>query len=688
MTQAIGQHSRICDLRFTIYDSEIENRKSKIENFWALAFLGIGMVFLSMGSSVNAEGEQQPLLRHGRIQGELELVAQNRVDEQGISGNKRKSKTKVFEERIRLKTEGDIYHPNFLFYNAAFGLGPTQQRFNFDDDSYKESAWLNDYAVLVQLLRAKSYPLTINLGKSEDLIARRFLGSLKAETESAGISLALRSKDWPMTFQYSTSDTRQDGLAPIARDFFTRDDERFRYTLAHDFSESSHLSFGFDKNKIAQRSSGAATDLTEDRYTLLHDLAFGGDQQHRLDSFFSFLDQSGSFNLENLQWEERLRLQHSSSLLTNYDLRFVDTEQERIRNKQTRGRAGFEHRLFESLVTTGNVFASSSDLGAQGDLTQQGGTLGLNYRKKNPWGVLLSTYTANLTGSDQSGVSGTGIVIDESHIFTDPLPVTLDRVNIDTSTIVVTDNTGLNVYTLGDDYTIAEINGRVRLNITTLGAIPPNVSDGQEILVDYTFFIEPKRQEDTLRQNFTIRERLGNGLSLYYAHQRQDEKISSTIVEITPDEYRINTFGADYVQKGLALLAEHSKESSTQIPSASKRLEARYSWLITSGTQVSVRASNQWLDLDEPEARDIELFRAGGEILSRLVEKYSVSARIDYRDEDDSRFGTTEGFQIKSELQYNYRQLSVIVGVELNSLERRRDQTDSEFLYFRLKRFF
>ena len=57
-----------------------------------------------------------------------------------------------------------------------------------------------------------------------------------------------------------------------------------------------------------------------------------------------------------------------------------------------------------------------------------------------------------------------------------------------------------------------------------------------------------------------------------------------------------------------------------------------------------MRASNQYLELDEPDARDIKLFRAGSEILSRLAEKYSISAQIDYRDEDDSRFGVTEGF--------------------------------------------
>jgi hypothetical protein len=85
--------------------------------------------------------------------------------------------------------------------------------------------------------------------------------------------------------------------------------------------------------------------------------------------------------------------------------------------------------------------------------------------------------------------SGTDIVVDESHIFTDPFPITLNMANVDTSSIVITDTTGLSVYTLGDDYTITEGSGRTRLNVTTLGIVFPNVSDGQTLLVDYVYFV-------------------------------------------------------------------------------------------------------------------------------------------------------------------------------------------------------
>ena len=657
---------------------------------WILALCIISAAVLS-GCSVNVRGKQRPLVRHERIHGELEFVVENRTDEQGTSENKRKSETTVFEERVRLKTEGDIYHPDLLFYNAILGFGLAQQSLNSDEESDRHAESLNDYSIFTQLLRGKSYPMTFYASKSEELIPRQFLGSLRTERHNRGASLSLRSRDWPMTFQYTASETAQDGLSSLERDFFERDDERFRYSFNHDFGELSHLSIDLDRTLVSQRSQGASIETDTDRYTILHDLIFGGDEQHRLDSFFNYTDQSGSFDFENIQLDERLRLQHFDDFLTNYELRFTDSKRDTDRNKEVRGQAGFEHRLYESLVTTVNYFASTTDfestngLETQGDFKQQGGTLAFNYRKNNPWGILLSTYTASLT--EQSGNVG-GIVTDESHTVNDPLPVILNRTNINISSIVVTDNTGSYTYTEGDDYTIEEINGQVQLEIIIPGTALPNISDGQEILVDYKVFIEPDRQEDTFRQNFTIRERFKNGLSLYYAHRRQEEDVSSKVMEITPDEFTVNTVGTDYTNKGLFLQAEYSKEDSTQIPSTSKKIQGRYSWPVNSNTSVSMRVINHWLDFSEPDERDVVLFKSGAEIFSRLTNEYSISARADYRDEDDTRFGITRGFQFSSELKYNYRQLSILAGVEFNVLDRRNDEINSSLLYFQLKRFF
>jgi hypothetical protein len=588
---------------------------------------------------------------------------------------------------VRLRTQGDIYDPDFFNYRLAAGVGLAQQRIDSDDVSGWDDDVLDEYNVSGQLLRAKPYTAIFDASKSEDLIPRQFLGSLQAERESQGGALFLRSQSWPMMLQYSRSDTSQDSFAAPAQDFFRREDERLRYSVDHEFTELSRMHFDFDRTDTRQESVGAVVETDTDTYTFLHNQIFGGNEQHRLDSLFNYVDQTGTFDFENLRWQERLQLQHASNLSSRYSFQYVDFQRETVDSTELRGRGGIEHRLYDSLVTRLDGFVSETDFGEQGVLDQYGGVLAMNYRKDNPWGTLFSTYTAGLTRSDQSGGSGTGLVVDERHIATESVPIPLDRPNVDIPTIRVKDAAG-SFFQEDDDYTISVSGDRVFLNITTLGTIPPNFTEGQEFFVDYEYFVEPERKEDTLRQSFTIRERFKNGLSIAYAHRRQDEDVTSSLPDAVADEYTINTVSADYAREGLFLAAEYSDEDSTLIPSTSMRVEGRYRWMVGSRTSASVRAVNRWLEFKPPDERDVTLFQSGGEIFSRVTDRHTLLASADYRDEEDTRFGTTRGFQFDTELQYRYRQFSAWLGAELNLLSRRDDEINSLFVYLRVQRRF
>ena len=84
----------------------------------------------------------------------------------------------------------------------------------------------------------------------------------------------------------------------------------------------------------------------------------------------------------------------------------------------------------------------------------------------------------------------------------------------------------------------------------------------------------------------------------------------------------------------------------------------------------------------------MRLLKGDAKIFSRLTDAYSWSAGVDYRHEDDTRFGITEGFQFDTELQYRYRQVSAKLGAELNFLSRRDDEINSVFIYLQLQRRF
>ncbi|MFC1793077.1 hypothetical protein ACFL3Q_05770 [Planctomycetota bacterium] len=624
-------------------------------------------------------------MKHKPIKGELELVAENRIDEQGIGSTKRRNETTEYQEKLTLGTEGDIYHPDLLTFSAALALGLRQSRFDFDGDIDEGSGTLDEYSVSGQLLPTKPYPMGFYVDKSEQYIPRMFTSTLKSERESAGGSLSLNSKDWPMQFQYGESQTKQRGLSSRDLDLYIRENEGIRYSLEHDFSEFSHLRFEYGSDDIIQKRFGTLFDRKEQRYNLRHDLLFGDDRQHRFDSFFSFLDQSGDQELEQLQWQERLRLEHSDTFETHYSITLDESERSTLQNDRIRGGAGFAHRLFQSLVTRGDLYTSKAHLDEDVEIVENEGRLGFDYQKKNAWGTFFGNYTAGVLDLEQTGGGNIVNTIDERHPFevTGSLRIQLKRTNIDSSSIIVMDGSRSKFYS---DYTVTQNNGITELIIIPGGDI---TTDGDQTLsIDYDFFTEPQRDEDASIESLTVRERFHNGLSLYYKYYTRDEQINSTDTDIVPDEFEINTFGTDYVNKGFRLLAEYSRDKSTRIPSRSKRLEASYLWRLNPHTKISVYASNSWIDYIGTVPYDITLLTLGATASSKLTDNYSIFSNVDYRDEDDSRQGFTEGFQWSIELRYILRQLSVSTGVEFNSLDRLSHETDNTFFYFRLKRFF
>jgi hypothetical protein len=643
------------------------------------------VLFVLSGCNVTIGDRERPLVSHGPIKGDLELVAEKHIDKQGTGVNRIKNETTELQEKLRLETEGDIYHQNLLTYAAAIAFGLRQSRFDFDGDADKGSGTIDAYSLSGQLLPTKPYPMRFHLDKSEQYIPRLFSSTLKSETERAGGALSLRLEDWPMQFQYSEGKTKQKGLSARDLDLYTREDENFRYSLEHDFSELSNLSFEYESDDLRQERFNTLFNRKEDRYNLRHDYIFGNNEQHRFDSYLNLLEQSGDYELERIQWQERLILRHSDTFDTNYNFTFNESKRPTLKNDEIRVGAGFTHRLYESLVTTGNFYTSEEDLGDGVDISRDSGTLVFDYKKKNPWGTLFGNYIVGILNLEQTGGSTLVNVVDERHPFTvaGSMRIELDRTNIDTLSIVVMDSGRSKIYS---DYTVSQIKGITEILIIPGGDI---TTDGDQTLsIDYDFFTEPQRDEEAFTERVRIGERFRNGLSLYYEFQSRDQQISSTDTDIIPDEFEINTFGADYVNKGLRLLAEYSREKSTRSPSRSKRLHASYLLGKYRDTKVSLYATNSWIDYTGTSPADITLLTLGADASSKLSDKYSIVSNIDYRDEDDSRQGITKGLQWAVELQYVFRQLRFSTGVEFNHLDRLRHETENTFLYFRLKRTF
>ena len=216
----------------------------------------------------------------------------------------------------------------------------------------------------------------------------------------------------------------------------------------------------------------------------------------------------------------------------------------------------------------------------------------------------------------------------------------------------------------------------------------PNFAVNENFLVDYDYLVEPEQKEEILRQRFTLRQRFDNGLALYYKQSRQDETISSNVTTVIPDETRSKTYGAEYIKGRLSLFASYNKVRSTFLPSTTKTIHGNYNLPIVNDMVASLHATGEWHDLGEPDNSNVEAFRYGASVSSRLTPRHTMRANIDVLSEDDSRFGRTEGLQFDVDLNYTYRQFYLTTGLEFDLLKREDDENESVFWYIRIRRLF
>jgi hypothetical protein len=653
------------------------------------------------GCKVNRTKSGRKLFSHDKIRGEVELTARVQTNKQTGGNESRKSTTMDFHERLNLKTRGNVYHPNLLSYSAAIGVGLIQHDYDSDEEDDKMSGTVHDYNFSANILRAKPYPISLYTSKSERLVPRRFLSGLKVEDEASGIGLGLHLKKWPMNFQYSTLSKTEDSLGSTSSnasgDFSKRVEDRFRYALSHSFGPDSDFNFDFERIEETNKNSYGKRENDRDTYRARHQLGFGKTKQNNLNSFLDYYETTGISSTENFKWNEMLRLNHSKRFSTNYAFRFIESKNVLNKNTETNWDAGFNHKLYKSLTTTGTIKLSESKIGNISETQQRQTNLALNYNKTNPFGIFSTSYSTNLSKSQQSGGSGIGDVLDELHRAT-PSPVILNHRNIDITTIRVDDKDGYgDIYHIGSDYTVTEVNGRVQLTVLPFGSVAPDpyfkdtdisAVNGKVFYVDYEYLIEPKRQEETVSQRFNIRQDFKFGLSLFYGHFRTDQSITSNVTDITPDESRSNIYGFDYGKGRFGLFGEYITLDSTQIVSTTKRLRARYNMNINTSTFANIHALKEIYTYTFPDAMEIDIFRIGSELTSQFTRRLSATAGVNYYERKSSAGDKTTGLQFRTDFKYRYRQIFLSTGLSYNSLEGTNSKNDSLSINFRVKRYF
>ncbi|HSV14560.1 MAG TPA: hypothetical protein VLI90_09880, partial [Tepidisphaeraceae bacterium] len=372
------------------------------------AWAAIGAAVAASGSA--ADAQVQPLVNSGGpivlgeqhekpdavhfdpVTGSVNLLARYDANTSDQGSTHERAAESLFEETATVESGGYVYHPNIFSFHVGVTGGLSQQLFDSSNASPQTDKTgfdsLYGWDISGTFLRNEYAPLTLYTRRFEQFIQRDFSPSERSTSTTYGANLDIRSRIVPTTFQVYHSDDTLTSLAPGVGYDLTQNVAQWHSEA--DPTANQKLIWDASFNNTYQAPNiGPSFTINSGDANLSHDISFGKDKASSLLSSINYTNQTGDIAFNRLRWSESLRLKHSEQFLTQYNYAFDRESFQGSEQTNHRLNAGFVHHLFESLTTSGNVGGALTDLGSGGNIEQFFSSLGFDYRKNVPFGVLL-----------------------------------------------------------------------------------------------------------------------------------------------------------------------------------------------------------------------------------------------------------------------------------------------------------
>ncbi len=632
------------------------------------------------------------------VGGYVEFVT--RRQERELSTKTTRSKTRseesIFEESVRLDVDGSVLHPNLFEFGLGGLFGLVQERFEDEVDGRRRSAASSgevlEFDFDARLFKKRNTPATLFAHRRRGFVSRPFLPSLETTTTSYGFTWQYVSEKTPTSLQFNHTEATLDPL------FAGGDGERpgkqqnteLRFETAYHFNDHHKISFDYERQSVSERPFDL--DYDADELNLTHDLKFGAQHQHRLRSELHYLDQRGTIDIERRRWREDLRLEHSETLESRYEFEMLDrtragrtSDVPEVEERSLRFAGSLRHKLFESQTLQLRGFVRKQKFKPDLEITRLGGQALLNYHKTNRWGLLRANYGFRADRNESRGGERSTEIIDESHAFRDPAPVTLTNANIVITSITLRAEDGVTFFRRGEDYTVRSIGNVVEILRVPTGRI----ADGQTVLTGYLFTVGGDFDLDTVRHNLSIQQEFDFGLMPYYRFEWQDQTLEpNDATGAIAEDIEAHTLGVEFRKSALSLFAEYEDRDSTINPFRSSRLGASYTYRFRSGAQSSMNA--RWTDTMHraPSVREVRLLTLEGRHRHPIAPNLTIEGAVLYRTGEDSASRDTDGVDVEVSLEWFVRATEIKVSFELNDYEDDFTRNESSALFVHVKRGF
>lgn len=629
----------------------------------------------------------RPTLTLDPFAGSINFTALYSNDRTQGTGDSQSNSNAVFQQTLELSTGGGVVSRNFLEWKGSLTLG-LEEEWNTSSGTGSGGSGnstsygiVTEYDLSASLLPKSFLPTTYWARRDESFINRTFAALLRSTSTEYGASVTVASPQVPTTLRVYRSETTQSSLngAPTLR--LSQDNVDLTSQWFIDDHQRLSLTYQFTAAQQSDPNNDVVTTDTH-RLSIDHVYAFDANNRDTLTSRLDYYTQEGTYPYERFRIDESLRLHHTDRFETFYNYSYSEQSSETSATSTHSGSAGFQHRLFESLNTVGRVQASQTSQSAGGGSEGYGADISSTYSKRTAIGRL--TITGNLGMTDTAYGAGTAPqqIINEPYVFVDPLPIRINRQNIRPDSIVVFNSTGVIRYLEGIDYTVDAQAQFVEIR-RVLGG---NISNGDSVLISYEVDPQPAYDSGTTFYGIGVRfdfdeATMLNGLGIYanYYHQEQSLRSRGGILTLIPDNTTVTSVGAEYRIWKLRFIAEQEWRESTISPENSLRFEARYDDRFSNRSALTLTAAQVFTEFPNDNSR-ADYFLLSARYTYDLTRNLRATLGAEYRNDNDSRFGSTLGLQEQAELRWRFRQTEVYIQVRHSFLDSSGSETQS-FLF-------
>lgn len=666
----------------------------RIKSLWIVVVLGLtGLVPYracaqdSNSHGTNGTGRGANGARFLRIRNEgslLTLRTEYEREKQVLVASPDPSKRSriLFEEILESDFRGSVYHPKFMDFDIALGIAPQQIKQKSEslsaDDRFRNN-YLTRYRVNSRFLKEKPLNFSLFTDKQREIQTHDFFERQIVDSSTYGGRFVLKDEKFPSGFSYRHSEKSIDRSFRGDQIF---DDETISLQVKPEFIPWGETDIDYTKNKFLRQEAGSDDQKgVSDQVSVSSRYQWDEAHPRNLGTYLRYFSLDDTRDSRDLTLNESLTVEHSDHLQSFYQYNLAENSVDNSDSTQHDITLGFGHQLYENLRSSVSLKGISLKT-TSFDENEFSVSIDEDYHKKIGF-AQLGAGIGYVRGQKNRDAAATFLnIANESHALLDATVVFLNHLDIDTSTIVVTNSAGTLSYIRDLDYQIIEhLSGFIEIRRVATG----DISNGDQVLVDYIAQQNPSFSFSTAQNNYRLS--LGfweNKLQFYSRYRRQQHSGFEGESNLVLEEFDDKVSGCQLNLDGMNMSAEYEDYVSDLSPYTALRFQEDLTLHISPRSLLTLHAGQDYMNLAD-DKRDSYDFR--GHYSVRLSRLAVSSLESGYR-RQNGKNTDLENFTSRMTYRLNVSDLFLETGYEFQKEYSLGNDRDNHYVFSTLQRRF